>query len=113
MMLHQVLTQEPPSPRSLNSQIPRDLETICLKCLQKEPSKRYARAGVLADDVDAFLAGEPIQARPVSLLEKTLKWVRRRPAASGFVAASCIAVLSLVGLGVCELSRGIKLRSRV
>src|SRR5262249_6775974 len=100
MMLHQVLHQEPPSPRSLSSHIPRDLETICLKCLAKEPPRRYATARDLANDLDAYLAGEPIKARPVSPWEKLLKWVRRRPAAAGFITVSAIALLALVGLGV-------------
>jgi WD40 repeat protein/tRNA A-37 threonylcarbamoyl transferase component Bud32 len=100
MMLHQVLHQEPPAPRSLNGSIPRDLETICLKCLMKEPPGRYATAQDFADDLDALLAGEPIQARPVSAIEKVIKWVRRRPAAAGFIAASTVAVLASVALAV-------------
>src|SRR5262249_50820848 len=100
MMLHQVLHQEPPAPRSLNGSIPRDLETICLKCLLKEPPRRYATAREFADDLDAFLAGEPIQARPVSASEKAIKWVRRRPAAAGLIAASAVAALASVGLAV-------------
>ncbi|MGD9854831.1 MAG: protein kinase [Planctomycetaceae bacterium] len=100
MMIHQVLNEEPPSPRSLNSHVPRDLETICLKCLQKDPGKRFATAAFFADDLERYLAGQPIAARPVSVRERSLKWVRRRPALAGFVVTSLIAAMASVGLAV-------------
>ena len=77
--LDQVRSLEPVPPRVLRPGLPRDLETIALKCLQKEPARRYARAAALADDLDLFLAGRPIVGRPVTRTERVVRWVRRRP----------------------------------
>jgi WD40 repeat protein/tRNA A-37 threonylcarbamoyl transferase component Bud32 len=98
--LQQIVTAEPVPPRRLQPQAPYDLETICLKCLQKDPQKRYADASALADDLRRFQAKEPIQARPVGAGERTWKWVKRRPAAAAALVASAVAVLALVGVGV-------------
>jgi WD40 repeat protein/serine/threonine protein kinase len=90
--LTQVLEREPVPPRRLQPQVPRDLETICLKCLQKMPSRRYGTADELAGDLRRFLAGEPIHARPVGSVERLLRWCKRRPA----VATLTAAVLALL-----------------
>ena len=82
-----MVADEPVPPRQLNAKAPRDLETICLKCLQKAPSMRYASAEALAEDLRRWQQGEPIQARPVRAPERLVKWVRRRPAIAGLLAA--------------------------
>src|SRR5262249_50644447 len=85
-ILLQVLEREPARPRALNPQVDADLETVCLKCLEKEPAKRYASAAALADDLERWLHGKPIAARPSTLRERTLKWVKRRPAVAALLA---------------------------
>jgi WD40 repeat protein len=93
----QVGTDEPVPPSQLQSGTPRDLETICLKCLQKEPRKRYGSAAELADDLRRFLDGEPIRARPVGRLERGVKWVKRKPALAAMIAATVLlTVVSFV-----------------
>src|SRR5262249_23473387 len=88
--IQQVLTQDPVAPRRLQPGVPRDLETICLKCLAREPHHRYPTAQALAEDLRRFLGGESIQARPAPALARAGRWVRRRPAPA--------ALLGLVGL---------------
>lgn len=84
--LEQVRTQDPASPRRIQAGIPRDLETICLKCLARQPARRYASAAALADDLERYLEGRPILARPVGSVERAAKWLRRHPAISTFAA---------------------------
>jgi WD40 repeat protein len=95
MLLHQVLHDEPRPPRRLNDRIPRDLETITLKAMAKEPRKRYASAADLAADLRRWLNGQSILARPVGPVERLARWCRRSPAlaaASGLAAAALLAV---------------------
>ena len=95
--LEQVRRREPVSPRRLRPAVPRDLETICLKCLEKEPRRRYASAAGLADDLERFLNGETLLARPAGAVERGWKWARRRPAVVLLsLAMVAITVLSFV-----------------
>jgi WD40 repeat protein/serine/threonine protein kinase len=103
--LEQVRSQEPLPPRRLQPKVPRDLETICLMGLAKDPKKRYASAGALADDLQAFLEGRPISARPVPAWERGLKWVRRHPAVSALAALALLLVNTGSALLLREWSR--------
>jgi serine/threonine protein kinase len=94
--VQQVIFVEPVAPSRLQPKINRDLETICLKCLHKEPRRRYDSAGELADDLERWLQGKTIRARPVSIAERTIKWIRRRPTAAALIGA----VVLCLGLGV-------------
>jgi serine/threonine protein kinase len=94
--LQQVRQQDPVSPSRLQPKVPRDLETICLKCLQKDPARRYASAGDLAEDLRRFLAGEAVLARPTPPWQRACKWAKRRPAAAALVAFTGLGVAGLV-----------------
>jgi len=95
--LMKVISDEPVNPRSINGRVDRDLETICLKCLEKEPTNRYESAAALADDLERWLRREPIHARPATLPERAVKWARRKPAAAGLIAISIVGLLLLLG----------------
>jgi serine/threonine-protein kinase len=97
-MLHAIQETEPIAPRQSNAAIHRDLATICLKCLRKEPARRYASAAALAEDLRRFQAGEPVAARAAGQLERMGKWVKRRPAVAALAAALFTAVV--VGFGL-------------
>ncbi|MGF1582080.1 MAG: protein kinase [Gemmataceae bacterium] len=92
--LWQVRHREPDSPRKFNRKVDRDLETICRKCLEKEPAQRYGSAEALADDLDRWRKGEPIQARRASAWEQCRKWVKRQPA----IASMGLAIVALIGI---------------
>lgn len=92
MLLHQVLNEDAPSPRRLDSTISRDLETICLKCLEKDREKRYQTAAEMASDLRCTLRKEPISARPISTLARCFRWVQRNTVISALVA-TVLAVL--------------------
>jgi WD40 repeat protein len=92
--LEQVMSQEPLAPSRFHRHIPRDLETICLKCLEKDPRKRYPSAEALANEVHSFLSGRPIAARPIRVWGRMWKWAKRRPMVAGLAAAVVLVALS-------------------
>jgi eukaryotic-like serine/threonine-protein kinase len=95
-VLHRVLYEEPVAPTKAQPRVPRDLETICLTCLEKSPARRYASAEALADDLRAFLAGDPIKARPPTPWERLTRWARRRPTTAVLLVVAAIACLGLL-----------------
>src|SRR5262249_53385252 len=87
------MQDEPRPPRRLNDSIPRDLETVCLKAMAKEATRRYQTAGELADDVRRFLKGEPILARPVGQVERLTRWCKRNPGGAGLTLVVLLVLL--------------------
>jgi WD40 repeat protein len=98
--LLQVVSDDPVPVRRLQPRVPRDLETVCLKALAKDPARRYATAGMLADDLNRFLEGEPIRAKAVATWERAAKWARRRPAAALLLAVVPLLLLTATAAAV-------------
>src|SRR5262249_32686545 len=107
-VLRLVIDADPVPPTRLQPRVPRDLETICLKCLAKERDKRYASAGNLADDLHRFQVNEPIRARPVSWSGRASKGVRGHPAAAALIA---VVLVSLAALSIGSLAYSVRVRS--
>ena len=99
MMVVQILQDEPPSPRKLQARIPRDLETICLKCLDKDPVRRYTTARAVADDLRRYLGGESILARPVSRTTRACRWCKRNPVVTGLIATAALLLVAVAVVG--------------
>ncbi|MBV8430292.1 MAG: protein kinase, partial [Solirubrobacterales bacterium] len=99
-LLNKVITCDPPGPRRLDRAIPRDLESICLKAIAKEPRHRYASARELADDLRCFLEGEPVRARPISPWRRMLRRAHRRPAEAALGLMGALTSLAVLGLGI-------------
>jgi WD40 repeat protein len=95
-----VANAEPQPPSAIRHKLPRDLETICLKCLEKQPARRYATAEELAEDLHRFQIGEPIRARPIGLAGRVLKWTRRHPALATLAVVVVLGALTLLGMGI-------------
>jgi formylglycine-generating enzyme required for sulfatase activity/tRNA A-37 threonylcarbamoyl transferase component Bud32 len=108
LVLASVLHDEPALPPRMAVKVPRDLETICLKCLSKEPSRRYASAEELADDLRRFQAGEPVKARPIGRLKHALKWAKRRPALASLLGVTLLALVGLTALSAVALQEAEK-----
>ncbi len=104
--LQQVIAEEPVSPRRLNPSIEADLETICLKCLHKQPSQRYSSAFELGCELQRFLNHEPIQARPAGLAERGWKWIRRNPVTTGVAGLASATIASLLVAAVAFYYQG-------
>ena len=110
VLIYNIVSQEPPSPRAGNPQIPRDLETICLKAMCKAPHERYTSCEDLADDLRRWLADEPVHARRMSRLEQLLRWCKRNPALAGLSSASATLLILVAALAVAGYIREAKLR---
>jgi tetratricopeptide (TPR) repeat protein len=109
----QVVSKEPVPPSRLNAAVPRDAETICLKCLEKDPRRRYPSAAAFADDLHRFQRNDPIEARPVGPSERTLRWIRRHPTGATLVATALALIGLVIGGGVLFVEQRAELRKEV
>jgi tetratricopeptide (TPR) repeat protein/tRNA A-37 threonylcarbamoyl transferase component Bud32 len=112
-ILEQVRSNEPMPPRRLQPKLPRDLETICLRCLDKRPLRRYESAEALADDLRRFLHSEPIRARRVRLWERAVKWMRRRPAAAALLCLLLVVAVAVPVVGLLFSAQWVKTQREV
>jgi hypothetical protein len=117
MLIYHAIHDDPVSPRKLNSRIPRDLESVCLKCLEKSPNRRYQTAGELVEDLKRFLAGQPVQAQPVGTLGHIWRWYRRNPdatihAAGGYLTFCAVLLLGWAAAGVFAYAAGFHATTR-
>ncbi len=108
----QVVSEDPVPPQQLNAKVPRDLETICLKCLHKEPGQRYADCQALADDLGRFLNGAPISARPMGAVERLGRWVRKNPVVASLSAAILLLIVTGTGLVTWQWQQALAALSR-
>ena len=101
LTMKQVLSADPVALRQINPAVDRDLETICMKCLDKSPSRRYETAAALADELKRYLEGRPIFARPIKLPERAVRWCRRNPLVASLIGATCAAIVfGVAALGI-------------
>jgi WD40 repeat protein len=110
--LRQVVSDDPVAPARLNPRVPRDLDTVCLKCLQKDPARRYPSARELADDLRRYLNGEPVRARPVGPAGRLVKWVRRRPAVAALSGLLLVVVAGAFAAVLAALHQANEQRQR-
>lgn len=110
MLIYKVINEEPPRPRQLDRNIPKDLETICLKCLEKTASKRFSTAHDVAEELQRWLRNEPIITRPISTTTRVLKWCKRKPAITALLLSSGLLLLTLTIGGPLVAYREIVLR---
>jgi serine/threonine protein kinase len=112
MQIHQRLTEDPPDPRKLNKHLPRDMCTICLKCLERAPNRRFNNAKELADEFRRYLKRVPIEARPISRVERTLRWAKRNPALATVILSTVFLAIAGPAAGVVYQRQQEHLRNR-
>ena len=112
LLLHQILFEDPPSPRRLNRHVPKDLETICLKTLEKDPADRFQTAAGLAADLRRFLNDEPIQAKRPGSIDRTAKWIRRHRTLTRAIAAVLLIAVACLAVSTVLIGRSLQ-RTRV